>query len=114
MCYNSASAAKAGAKEALANGVLILLVPPMVIFAVISVVIYIYRNRFREMSVVSGPWSIAVRLNDPEFRPSDDPSAKAPDFGFSLPDHTIIRSPNPLPRTTDYGQRANHPKGYGN
>jgi hypothetical protein len=55
MCYNSASAAKAGAKEALANGVLILLVPPMVFFALITVVVYIYRNRFREMSVVRGP-----------------------------------------------------------
>ncbi len=47
MCYNSASAAKTGAKEALANGTLILLVPPMVIFAIIAVVIYKYRNRFR-------------------------------------------------------------------
>ena len=50
MCYNSASAAKAGAKEALANGVLILLVPPMVFFAMITVVVYIYRNKFREPS----------------------------------------------------------------
>jgi len=48
MCYNSASAAKAGAKEALANGVLILLVPPMVFFALITVVVYRHRNRFRE------------------------------------------------------------------
>ena len=50
MCYNSASAAKAGAKEALANGVLILLVPPMVFFALITVVVYRYRNKFRETS----------------------------------------------------------------
>jgi hypothetical protein len=48
MCYNSASAAKAGAKEALANGVLILLVPPMVFFGLISVVVYKYRNKFRD------------------------------------------------------------------
>jgi hypothetical protein len=48
MCYTSASAARAGAKEALANGVLILLVPPMVFFALITVVIYIYRNKFRD------------------------------------------------------------------
>jgi len=54
MCYNSASAAKAGAQEALANGVLILLVPPMVFFAMITVVVYMYRNKFRETSVVSG------------------------------------------------------------
>ena len=48
MCYTSASAARAGAKEALANGVLILLVPPMVFFAIIAVVVYIYRNKFRD------------------------------------------------------------------
>jgi CHASE2 domain-containing sensor protein len=48
MCYTSATAARAGAKEALANGVLILLVPPMVFFALITVVVYMYRNKFRE------------------------------------------------------------------
>jgi len=48
MCYTSASAAKAGAKEALANGVLILLVPPMVFFALITVVVYKYRDKFRD------------------------------------------------------------------
>jgi hypothetical protein len=48
MCYTSASAAKSTAKAALANGVLILLVPPMVFFALITVVVYMYRNKFRE------------------------------------------------------------------
>ena len=48
MCYTSASAAKAGAQQALANGVLILLLPPMLFFAIITVVLYIYRNKFRE------------------------------------------------------------------
>jgi heme/copper-type cytochrome/quinol oxidase subunit 2 len=48
MCYTSASAARAGAKEALANGVLILLAPPMVFFALITVVVYRYRNKFRD------------------------------------------------------------------
>jgi len=122
MCYNSASAAKAGAKEALANGVLILLVPPMLFFALITVVVYMYRNKFREMSVVSGPLSVARRSNDPEFRRWDDPSAEAPDFSSWSPDHPIsddwspidsvgvrrsdIGSPDPLPRTTDNGLRT--------
>jgi len=48
MCYTSASTARASAKEALANGVLILLVPPMVFFALIAVVVYRYRNKFRD------------------------------------------------------------------
>ena len=48
MCYTSASAARTAGKEALANGTLILLIPPMVFFALISVVVYRYRNKFRE------------------------------------------------------------------
>ena len=60
MCYTSASAARTGAKEALANGTLILLIPPMVFFALITVVVYRYRNRYRETSVGScGELSIA-------------------------------------------------------
>ena len=62
MCYTSAAAARTGAKEALANGVLILLVPPMVFFAVIAVVVYIYRNKYRETSdgqpKQESPWGI--------------------------------------------------------
>jgi hypothetical protein len=111
MCYNSASAAKAGAKEALANGVLILLVPPMVFFALITVVVYIYRNKFREMSVVSGPSSVARKSNDPEFRRSDGPGAEAPDFGFWSPDHPIRCHGQ---RTTDHGQRTRKLQGQGN
>jgi hypothetical protein len=98
MCYNSASAAKAGAKEALANGVLILLLPPMVFFALITVVVYIYRNKFRETSVVRGPLpagpvigSLGDWVNQDRTRPTLVWSS----------DHPIIRSPDPLPRTTD-------------
>ena len=111
MCYTSASAAKAGAQEALANGVLILLVPPMVFFALIAVVVYRHRNKFRELSVVSGPLSVARRSDDPEFPRWNDPSAEAADFGFWSPDHQIIRSPDPLLRTTDHGQRTHRLQG---
>jgi len=52
MCYTSADAARSGAKAALANGVLILLVPPMVFFALFIVVVYKYRNKFRDLSVI--------------------------------------------------------------
>jgi hypothetical protein len=114
MCYNSASAAKAGAKEALANGVLILLVPPMVFFALITVVVYRYRNKFRELSVVRGPWSVARKSNDRESWRSDEPSAEAADIDFWSPDHSVIQSPNPLPRATDDGQRASKLQGQGN
>jgi heme/copper-type cytochrome/quinol oxidase subunit 2 len=49
MCYTSASAAKSAAKQALFNGTLILLVPPVLIFAIIIVVIFRYRNKFRDV-----------------------------------------------------------------
>ena len=58
MCYTSASAARSTAKAALADGTLILLLPPMVFFVLIAVVIYRYRNRFREESVVTGQWPV--------------------------------------------------------
>jgi hypothetical protein len=101
MCYNSASAAKAGAKEALANGVLILLVPPMVFFALITVVVYMHRNKFRELSVVRGPLSIARRPSGWESRRSDEPGVEAPGLDSWSPDYPVIQSPNPLPGATD-------------
>ena len=50
MCYTSASAAKSAGKAALFNGTLILLGPPIVIFAIVIVVIFRYRNRFRDVT----------------------------------------------------------------
>jgi hypothetical protein len=69
MCYTSASAARSTAKTALADGTLILLVPPLVFFALIGVVLYRYRNRFREISEQSeGP--VIGRLDQQNARPS--------------------------------------------
>ncbi len=50
MCYTSASAAQSTAKQALANGTLILFLPPMVIIAIITVVLFKYRNKYRDPS----------------------------------------------------------------
>jgi len=47
MCYTSAEAARAGAQEALAHGVIILLAPPMVFFALFAVVVYRYRDKYQ-------------------------------------------------------------------
>jgi hypothetical protein len=101
MCYNAASAANSGAKEALANGVLILLVPPMVFFALIAVVVYRYRNKFRELSVVRSQLFVARSPSDGESWRSDEPSAEAPDLDSWSPGHPIIGSPDSLPRATD-------------
>ena len=48
MCYTSASAARAGAIQALRSGIMILLIPSLLMLGAISVVIYRARNRFRE------------------------------------------------------------------
>ncbi len=46
MCYTSASAARAGAIQALRSGILILLVPALMMFGGIFIVIYRSRDRF--------------------------------------------------------------------
>jgi hypothetical protein len=48
MCYASASAAKAGAIQALRSGILVLLIPTLLIFAVLAVLVYRRRNQFNE------------------------------------------------------------------
>lgn len=93
MCYTSASAAQSGAKNALANGTLILFVPPMVFFALITVVLYMYRNKFRETSVARGPWSV-----DPVVGRASERSAEASGLGFWSPGRSDA---HPLPRATD-------------
>lgn len=88
MCYTSAASARAGAKEALANGVLILLVPPMLFFALISVVIYRYRNKYRDASVVIGPLSF-----DPVIGRSGDQVIDERKSPAGVLDHVIKRPP---------------------
>jgi|SRR5271157_1556113 len=111
MCYNSASAAKAGAKEALANGVLILLAPPMVFFTLITVVVYIYRNKFRDpanwrpehdrelqelladLAQAKGIQQIG-RSGDREIGDQVNKEQKPPPLVSCSPDHRITRSPD--------------------
>jgi CHASE2 domain-containing sensor protein len=69
MCYTSASAARAGAKEALLNGTLILLVPPVVFFAIIAVVVYKYRNRFRDSAEWQSEHDLELHKMLEEFEP---------------------------------------------
>jgi len=97
MCYTSASAAREGAKEALANGTLILLIPPMLFFAAIIVVVYKYRNKFREVSFVRGPLSF-----DPAMGRWSEDHVEAPGSGFWLPDQPNITPLDELPRTKEH------------
>jgi hypothetical protein len=97
MCYTSAASARAGAKEALANGVLILLVPPMVFFALIIVVVYRYRNKFRDVSVVSSPLPIDPVIGRSGDRVNEEPNRTASVFGGLIerpPDRPFIATDN--------------------
>jgi len=98
MCYTSASAARAGAKEALANGVLILLVPPMVFFALFTVVVYIYRNKYRDSSFVTSHWSFDPDSVDREVHSLRGETSTG--LGFDFEAH------NPLLGTNDNGPRT--------
>lgn len=46
MCYNAAASSKAGALQALRSGTLILLIPPLVLFAGVSLFVYRKRDQF--------------------------------------------------------------------
>lgn len=77
MCYTSAAAAKAGAIQALRSGILILLVPPLLMFGAIFVVIYRYRNRFNG----ADDWSaeLDLELRD-TLRPVEPDSPEISEF----------------------------------
>jgi hypothetical protein len=100
MCYTSAAAAKAGAVQALRSGILILLVPPLVMFAGIFVVIYRSRDRFSG----SPDWSAELDREWREMLAQMD-SFERPD----LPEgslSSVVRSPLSVasrPRTTNDG-----------
>lgn len=55
ICYNTASAQKASGISALRHGILILAIPPVLIFLMIGVVAYCGRNRFAVKDLLSPP-----------------------------------------------------------
>jgi hypothetical protein len=55
ICYNTASAQKASAISALRHGILILAIPPVLIFLTIGVVAYCERNRSAGAEVLFPP-----------------------------------------------------------
>jgi hypothetical protein len=48
MCYNTAAAARAGAIQALRAGILVLLIPPVLIFGAVCLFAWHNRNRFND------------------------------------------------------------------
>jgi len=54
MCYNNAAAARAGAIHALRSGILVLLVPPMLIFGTVCGFAFRNRDRFYEANTNTG------------------------------------------------------------
>lgn len=53
MCYNAAASSKAGALQALRSGTLILMIPPLALFAAVFVFVYRKRDRFNGEELVN-------------------------------------------------------------
>jgi hypothetical protein len=53
LCYRAAAASKAGALQALRSGVLILMIPPVVIFGVVTAMAIRGRDRFNDADTVA-------------------------------------------------------------
>lgn len=99
MCYTSASAARSTAKTALANGTLILLAPPMLFFALITVVVYRYRNKYRDESAADGIWPAAHH----------GPPFKVPEQGnWGIPADRELLEGVGWQRTAHDGRRTTH------
>ncbi len=104
MCYTSASAAQSAAKQALANGTLILLVPPLVFFALITVVLYKYRNKYRDEFLVGNSESAIVQNSEFEIRnppagTSQEESRIAADLRYLEDDHALLATGKPNQRS---------------
>ena len=54
LCYRAAAASKAGALQALRSGVLILMIPPVLIFGVVTLMAVRGRDRFNDAEAASG------------------------------------------------------------
>jgi hypothetical protein len=53
LCYRAAAASKAGALAALRSGVLILMIPPVIIFGLVTLMAVRGRDRFNEVEDVA-------------------------------------------------------------
>ncbi len=54
LCYRAAAASKAGALQALRSGVLILMIPPVLIFGVVTMMAVRGRDRFNDRDAAPG------------------------------------------------------------
>ncbi len=66
MCYNTAAAAKASAIQALRSGILILLIPPVLIFGAVCVFAIRSRNRFND-EIVTDDYDRELETRNLEF-----------------------------------------------
>jgi len=71
MCYNTASAAKPGAIQALRSGILVLLIPPTLMFIGIFALVFRSEERPEGELGASGPWAM---VDSPAREGSDTPA----------------------------------------
>ena len=63
MCYNTAAAARAGAIHALRTGILVLLIPPVLIFGSVCLFAWRRRDHFNDDNTAEdNPSSLSIRL----------------------------------------------------
>ncbi|HKV81551.1 MAG TPA: hypothetical protein VJP02_25615 [Candidatus Sulfotelmatobacter sp.] len=78
MCYNTAAAAKAGAIQALRSGILVLLIPPVLIFGAVCVFALKNQNRCNDDDEAADDSPPFLVDGFPEYRLARDvPSAEA-------------------------------------
>jgi hypothetical protein len=64
MCYNTAAAARAGAIQSLRTGILVLLIPPVLIFGAVCLFAWRIRDRFNDDDPVEdSPQTLGARLS---------------------------------------------------
>ena len=69
LCYRAAAASKAGALQALRSGVLILMIPPVLIFGVVTLMAVRGRDRFNEQDAAPGERPVDETALEPVLDP---------------------------------------------
>ena len=69
LCYRAAAASKAGALQALRSGVLILMIPPVLIFGAVTMMAVRGRDRFNEQDTAPGELPIDETALEPMMHP---------------------------------------------
>ncbi len=103
MCYNTTAAAKAAAIQALRSGILVLLIPPLLMFIAIFVMAYWKRERFNDQSALETDYDQELK-NWLSSMPAEELSPKQLSLGSGLGATSV------LPAEDTEASSTEHPK----